>query len=548
MSEKEQKENLMNFEELTETLRRKQFELEDVRIKLNQKDTMYEALLTQKDEQIAHLSTTINESRNVSFVRNLEEKLEEAEKKLMSTRKDQFKEFNDMGSINGRSHKKSISSIRSAYNENRRSQATISKFSQQKNEVSEEVESLKMVEVLQKALAEEELSRNALITQNSILEKEIQKVIFANKNLRQENQQLEAISEKLLQDLDMAKTIEINMKARLQEEERAKYSAETMLDLKTQQITEAPLRNDHLYEEISSLKNENEAMKKTIARLNEEFESERIMFESELKSIKTRFEALAAQLHSSNQMIESKRISRIEMEKEYQFSSEKMKRQYEEIIAKMKFELEAKATAEVKSARKKSLDMHVEPEQVLQIEELNEIGELELPMFDGSVEALPRSPSDKSRKMTLEENSNLEVDNDREELDFQADYANVLSELEQKNEEIHRLRKELLELRDRKDSSDFHAMIEEERLKLRHLQEKKALETQHFEEEIQFLRKNIEEMISEVIKAKTKYTEIIFEKDSAEISARRSIRSLEGVIKLYEKQISDFNSTLVAPN
>lgn len=548
MSEKEQKENLANIEELMEILRRKQFELEDVRIKLSQKDSMYEALLSQKDEQIAHLSTTINESRNVSFVRDLEEKLEEAEKKLMSTRKDQFKEINDAGSINGRSHKKSISSLRSAYNENRRSQVANSRFSQLRNEVSEEAESLKMVEVLQKALAEEELSRNALSTQNSILEKEIQKVILANKNLRQENQNLELISERLMHDLDAARTSEMDMKTRLKEEERAKFSAETMLDLKTQQITEAPLRNDHLYEEISNLKNENESLKRTITRLNEDFDSERKMFESELESIKGHSEILSAKLESSNQLIESKRIARIEMEREYQFSTEKIKRQYEEIIAKMKYELETKPTVEFKSPKKKSLDLPVLPEQVLQIEELNDIGELELPMFDGSVEALPRSVSDKSRKMTIDETSHIEVDNDHDEFDFQVGYANVLAELEQKNEEIYRLRKELLELRDQKDSSDLHALIEEERIKFRHLQEQKALEAQHFEEEILFLRNNMEEMTSEVIKAKMKYTEVIFEKDSVEISARRSIRNLEGMIKMYEKQISDFNSSVLAPN
>ena len=548
MSEKEQKENLTNVEELMEILRRKQFELEDVRIKQHQKDSMYEALLSQKDEQIAHLSTTINESRNVSFVRDLEEKLEEAEKKLMNTRKDHFKEINDAGSINGRSHKKSISSLRSAYNENRRSQVTNSKFSQLRNEVSEEAESLKMVEVLQKALAEEELSRNALVTQNSILEKEIQKVILANKNLREENHNLELISERLMHDLDAARTIEMNMKARLKEEERAKFSAETMLDLKTQQITEAPLRNDHLYEEISNLKNETESLKKTITRLNENLDSERRMFESELESVKSHAEILLAQVESSNQLVESKRLARIEMEKEYQVSTEKMRRHYEEIIAKMKYELETKPTVEFKSPKKKSLDLPVLPEQVLQIEELNDIGELELPMFDGSVEALPRSVSDKSRRMTIDETSHIEVDNDHDEFDFQLGYASVLAELEQKNEEIYRLRKELLELRDQKDSSDLHALIEEERIKFRHLQEQKALEAQHFEEEILFLRNNMEEMTSEVIKAKMKYTEVIFEKDSVEISARRSIRNLEGMIKMYEKQISDFNSSVLAPN
>ena len=531
----------LNIEDLLSRLSRKEHELEELKFKMTQKEAKLEALLIQKDEKIALLSSTVEESRNLLFIKELEEKLEASERRLNNIRKDNLKSINEAKSNNLSVHRKSMSSLKSFFNDKKQ---LLQPFPKSKKN-SEDNENLKIVEVLQKALVEEEHSRSALVVQNEVLEREIERMRILNDKLKAENRHYEITNDNLMRELDLAKMEEASLRAQLKKEISEKISIESILEKTPTESEDRPKISDELVAKQKDLEVENERLRKQFLKMKSDMEEDRKLSESDISFLRSHIEILRNQLKEANDLMEARRQAQMDTEKELCDEISQIRKENDQKLQNLQQEIEQLQNMNAKTIIEE-VTLPTRVEERLLIDEINHIGEIENFQDDRSIEMLPCSASENSVTRTHKNDLSLQNYNDQGEDDDQLlkDYEIVLAELDRKNEEVHSLRKELIELRDRKNSEDSSSILKEERLKIKHLQQQMSLEISHLKQEIEFLRNSNDDLTSEVVKMKVKYSDLLLENDMLDQSSRRSIRNLENVIGIYENQITKFNQKI----
>lgn len=532
----------LRLEELLGNLARTEQELYEQKLLASQMEMRLKSVLSQKEEQIAQLSSTLQDSRNVSFVRELEEKLRLAENRLASTRRDHLQAVNDSRSANVSMIRKSLDSSRSFAAEN-----GITSSPDKGGQMG------KMIEVIQLALSEEEAGRKAAESHCEVLTYEIEKLLEANLTLKEENRALEATSEGLMRRLDAARAEELNLKAQLERRIDAQQVAEEKLDLSIAKQDEAPQKVEEFRAKNERLGFENENLRRQIGKIKSDWEAEHLVFETELVDLRKELLNLQRECRNKEEQLEQKIQERHSLEASHQTELIKIKMIYEEQLLGLKSQIERlqdrlNTRSLVPALRSSSAEptLPVPDDHILQLEEINLIQTLDISYDKASIENLPYSPNRDSRKNSEpkpcdQDSFQLQAVEDPEAL-LLRNHEQVLSELASRNDEISNLRKEILALREEKPSEDLLVQLKESQLETRHLREQIDLQFLQFKEQIQFLKDTLDDRTAELVKMKSKYLNLIMETDENELKARQSIKTLEITIGLYKDQITDHNS------
>lgn len=405
------------------------------------------------------------------------------------------------------------------------------------------------------------LTKNLNIIRKQLTESENYKIQLIN-----ENDELKAIKEEADDMIEIEKTKNKRLEKKLT---RIKLSS----SVNDKETLESKLKLEELENELTDLQLELKHAEKVIKQEREKYETDIVgqkkLIEERDKRIsdqQNKIETLAAKNKEYLEKYES-------YQKDHMFNEDQLKKQYQSneisYLEKIK-DLEGKLREIPNSiSEERSQQDHFAPS--INNSKYNGVGPLDM-SFDNDfdMEAGGISQMEDQVFPLVANESVFNVDSDREiphskknsirprnisesvlinrnklnagrKEGRKTELLKLLDQIAENNQEIQKLRNELLESREKNDSAILEERIANLEMEIKHLKRNNENDRIGFEKEKSLLEKNLNEIIEDFTDIKTKYASTEAEKDYLVMEYNRKVRNLEFQISLYEEQIIKFN-------
>lgn len=522
--------------ELNNILSRKKLELEEIQLRFEEKEAKLEILLKQKDERISQLEKMIDESRNFALIKELQTKLEECEAKLAEAKKKELQFTKSNGLERASFRRTTLNPVNVKAFEKKKTLMFDPDVKESLKENLEEISSndlidrRDLIDHLREEIGKSENEKEKLKEENEDFQEQIINLQDQKLKLEKKVIALEGENIRFLEELEKQKTISIDLetqvaKLKIETEKKEILNSEDVIsplkfeigELKSQ-IKKEQLEKERLLKEISNLKSSKE-------------QREADMMELSTKYSKLKDDLEKAKLHIERESV-IKRTDEINMKNKFEESV----LQYETKIENLEKELASR-----RISRKSMQGPNIFAKKQ------GNTGD-----GDGADKATkppePLDLEDEFQFMTTDFNENVPISDplfEQEDKKLTAE-EKFLEEIEQKNAEISKLRKELIQAIEKAEKSTQNYDLESLKLALKHAEESNVLNSELLENQKDFYQKKIRELQEQIIRIKQHHIEDVCEMDSLEKKYRQVVKLLDTKVKDYEEQITDFNKSQVS--
>ena len=304
--------------------------------------------------------------------------------------------------------------------------------------------------------------------------------------------------------------------------------------------TELRIRLEEIEDELSNVKMEKESLQRTLSSKTGEYETtvkelqEQLANKTnEIEELNEKYKTLLGKNKEYLEVIEKDREMKSAIEEQYKQRIENLEIEHEERVRQMS----SQTYIEPQS-------LQIQPESQLMGLEIDEINLSNDGDDDLNIEPLPDSEfkiDDTCYKPGRSEVENSVVIRAQTIDPPKGELYQYIEEINQKNTEIHKLRRELIEANSQDKVSELENTIADLKLKLKHAKEDLTSAEIAHKKEVDFFKQNLDEMTQLYMNIKMQYTDIVSEKDNISMMLNRKIKKLNYQVQLYEEQITDFN-------